>query len=255
MKISFQSVKISRIGLIATPCIAILLLALNFPISWASSLISNQSKCKLNLESPQGTIWSGNTSISLGNLINGNCSEKAFVTERIIWSTSCHLIKISCEVSITSTMLSKPGSILITTSKSTFSSNELSLPAKILQDLGAPWNTIKPEGQLTLTWGDLTLINNNFSGMVNLTITDASSQLSSVKPLGDYQINVSSLNTRSFEVKTLKGALEISGKGAVTGHGIEFTGEAIAKPEYKEALTGLLSVIGKTSNDVTKLQF
>lgn len=255
MKISFQSVKISRIGLIATPCIAILLLALNFPISWASSLISNQSQCKINLESPQGTIWSGNTSISLGNLINGTCSEKAFVTERIIWSTSCHPMKISCEINITSAMLSKPGSIFITPSKSTLSSNELSLPMKILQDLGAPWNTIKPEGQLTLAWGDLTLINNNYSGIVNLTITDASSQLSSVKPLGDYQINISSLNARTFEVKTLKGALEISGKGTLAGHGIEFTGEAIAKPEYKEALTGLLSVIGKTSNDVTKLQF
>lgn len=255
MKISFQSVKISRIGLIATPCIAILLLALNFPISWASSLISSQSQCRINLESPQGTIWSGNTSISLGNLINGICSEKAFVTERIIWSTSCHPMKISCEISITSAMLSKPGSIFIAPTKSTLSSNELSLPVKILQDLGAPWNTIKPEGQLTLAWGDLTLINNNYSGMVNLTITDASSQLSSVKPLGDYQINISSLNARTFEVKTLKGALEISGKGTLAGHGIEFTGEAIAKPEYKEALTGLLSVIGKTSNDVTKLQF
>jgi hypothetical protein len=56
-------------------------------------------------------------------------------------------------------------------------------------------------------------------------------------------------------VKTLKGALDISGKGSMTGHGIEFTGEAMAKPEYKDALTGLLSVIGKTSNGVTKLQF
>ncbi len=255
MKISFQSVNISRFGLIATLSIAILLIALNFPISWVSSIISKQSQCKINLESPQGTIWSGNTSISLGNLINGTCSEKAFVTERIIWSTSCHPLKISCEIIVTSSMLSKPGRILVTPSKSILSSNELSLPAKILQDLGAPWNTIKPEGQLTLTWQDLTIENKNYSGMVKLTITDGGSQLSSVKPLGDYQVNVSSLSTRSFEVKTLKGALEITGKGSLTGHGIEFTGEAIAKPEYKEALIGLLSVIGKTSNGVTKLQF
>ena len=152
-------------------------------------------------------------------------------------------------------MLSKPGYILISSAGSSINSNELTLPAKILQDLGAPWNTIKPEGQLILAWGDLTMSNKSLNGNMSLTISDASSQLSSVRPLGDYRVNINSLNTRSFEVSTLKGALDISGKGSMTGHGIEFTGEAMAKPEYKDALTGLLSVIGKTSNGVTKLQF
>jgi general secretion pathway protein N len=255
MKISFQHAKTGRIGIIVIPLIGASLLAFNFPISWASTLVTSKTNCAVNLESPQGTIWSGNTSISLGNSINGACAENSFVTERIIWSTSCNLLKISCEINLTSAMLSKPGRILISTSESSINSNELTLPAKILQDLGAPWNTIKPEGQLNLAWGDLTINNKNLSGMVNLTITDGTSQLSSVKPLGDYQVNVSSLNARTFEVKTLKGALEVTGKGSLTAHGIEFTGEAIAKPEYKDALTGLLSVIGKTSNGVTKLQF
>jgi len=255
MRISFQHAKISRIGMIAIPLIGVSLLALNFPISWASPVISSKTNCKVNLESPQGTIWSGNTSISLGNHLNGTCSDSAFMTERISWSTSCNLLKISCEINLSSAMLSKPGRILISPSEYSISSNELTLPAKILQDLGVPWNTIKPEGQLTLLWGDLTLSNKNYNGSVSLIFSDASSQLSSVRPLGDYRVNINSLNTRSFEVNTLKGALDIRGKGSMTGHGIEFTGEAIAKPEYKDALTGLLSVIGKTSSGVTKLQF
>ena len=255
MKISFQHNKTSRIGIIVIPLIGALLLAFNFPISWASPVVSSKTNCKFKLESPQGTIWSGNTSISLGNSINGTCAESSFVTERISWSTSCYLLKIRCEINLSSAMLSKPGRILINSSETSINSNELTLPAKILQDLGAPWNTIKPEGQLTFTWGDLTFNNKSLSGNMNLTINDASSQLSTVRPLGDYMINVNPLNTRLFEVKTLKGALDISGKGSMTGHGIEFTGEAMAKPEYKDALTGLLSVIGKTSNGVTKLQF
>jgi general secretion pathway protein N len=255
MKISFQHNKTSRIGIVVIPLIGAFLLAFNFPISWASPVISSRTNCKVKLESPQGSIWSGNTSISLGNSINGACAENSFVTERIIWSSSCNLFKISCEINISSAMLSKPGRILISPSDTSINSNELTLPAKILQDLGAPWNTIKPEGQLTLTWGDLTFGNKSRSGNMNLTINDASSQLSSVRPLGDYIINVSSLDNRLFEVKTLKGALDINGKGSMTGHGIEFTGEAMAKPEYKDALTGLLSVIGKTSNGITKLQF
>jgi general secretion pathway protein N len=255
MKISFQHSKISRIGIIALPLIGVFLLAFNFPISWASTLVTSKTNCTVNLESPQGSIWSGNTSISLGNSVNGACAENSFVTDRIFWSSSCNLFKISCEIKISSAMLSKPGYILISSAGSSINSNELTLPAKILQDLGAPWNTIKPEGQLTLAWGDLTMSNKSLNGNMSLTISDASSQLSSVRPLGDYRVNINSLNTRSFEVSTLKGALDISGKGSMTGHGIEFTGEAMAKPEYKDALTGLLSVIGKTSNGVTKLQF
>jgi general secretion pathway protein N len=255
MKISFQNSKTGRIGIIAIPLIGVFLLAFNFPISWASPLVASKTNCAVNLESPQGSIWSGSASISLGNSVNGACAENSFVTERIVWSSSCNPLKISCEINISSPMLSKPGRILITPSGSFIQSNELALPAKILQDLGAPWNTIKPEGQLSLAWGDLTFSNKSRSGNMSLTISNASSQLSSVRPLGDYIINVNSLNTSLFEMKTLKGALDISGKGSMTGHGIEFTGEAMAKPEYKEALTGLLSVIGKTSNGITKLQF
>jgi len=63
-------------------------------------------------------------------------------------------------------------------------------PASVLTGLGTPWNTVQPEGQLTLSTQGLHLdwISNRLlmTGNARLEATDLSSRLSTLKPMGSY---------------------------------------------------------------------
>jgi general secretion pathway protein N len=92
-------------------------------------------------------------------------------------------------------------------------------------------------------------------GQVNVDLINLKSALSTISPLGDYRITIDLSPISTFQVRTLKGVLEIKGQGQIRSNGIEFKGEAKALPENKESLIGLLSVLGKNQGDTTLLQF
>jgi general secretion pathway protein N len=204
------------------------------------------------------------------------------VTERFHWATSCKLFSLTCNTDIQFAALEQPQSILWGLSKSQIAANEIKLPANILEGLGNPWSTLRPRGELGARWTDIQLggieglgavngvlggANSPSSGVIRIIISNLTSPISPVKPLGGYEISANvadsgmnwTLSTTSGPL-LLKGQGEFSNKGGKSGSsgdskGMHFSGEANASPESKESLIGLLSLLGKKEGDTYRLKF
>jgi general secretion pathway protein N len=122
-------------------------------------------------------------------------------------------------------------------------------PAQWLTGLGTPWNTVQPEGQLSLSthglaaeWAAGRLL---LSGRAQLDALHMSSRLSTLKPMGSYRLTLSGGATSSLGLSTLEGALQLSGTGQWVGARLRFDGIASATPERLDALSNLLNIIGR----------
>jgi general secretion pathway protein N len=126
-------------------------------------------------------------------------------------------------------------------------------PAALLTGLGAPWNTLQPDGQLQLQTRSLQLHwaqgRMQMKGLVALQVQNMSSRLSPIKPIGSYQLQISGspegTPTPSLKLSTLQGPLLISGEGQWVGARLRFTGEASAQEGHETALNNLLNILGR----------
>jgi general secretion pathway protein N len=130
-------------------------------------------------------------------------------------------------------------------------------PAHLLTGLGAPWNTMQPEGNLVLVTQQLSLHvmpgQAGMQGQIKLTAENMSSTLSTLRPMGTYQVSLGKADATnsaasalpSLTLSTLSGSLLLSGQGQWQGQKFQFRGEASAVPEHADALSNLLNIIGR----------
>lgn len=247
------------------------------PVSWISGSLASQTACRVMLQQPVGTIWQGSAALAFSepNATEGGCRDPMSVTERFHWSTSCKLFSLTCNTDIQFAALEQPQSILWGLSKIQIASNEIKLPANILEGLGNPWSTLRPRGEMGARWTDIQLggfeglgailggADSPSSGVIRIIISNLTSPISPVKPLGGYEISANIADTgMNWTLSTtsgpllLKGQGELSNKGSNGGSkGMHFSGEANASPESKESLIGLLSLLGKKEGDTYRLKF
>ncbi len=140
----------------------------------------------------------------------------------------------------------------------------LRLPATALVTLGAPLNTLKPAGELALTWPALQLPYQQLpaSGqLLQLDWSDAGTSLSNVRPLGHYRVMLASDSAQiQVDLQTESGPFQLEGEGRWHPRsGFAFRGEGRPAPNADEAtvagLQTLLSGIGQRSGEATLLQF
>ena len=122
-------------------------------------------------------------------------------------------------------------------------------PAQLLAGLGTPWNTIRAEGLLALSsqamtaqwsFGRLTL-----QGQMQVDAKDMASRLSTLRPMGSYRFVVQGGEVPRLSLSTTQGPLQLGGNGQWTDGRLRFEGAATAAPEYQDALTNLLNIIGR----------
>jgi len=132
-------------------------------------------------------------------------------------------------------------------------------PAALLSGLGAPWNTLQPEGDLAIAPHQLSLQWRSgrwrTQGGVKITAHNMASRLTPLKPIGTYQVDITTATapTTGMDLKlsTVCGSLLLTGQGQWqgsgqgSGQGLRFQGEASAAPEHEAALNNLLSIIGR----------
>jgi general secretion pathway protein N len=153
-------------------------------------------------------------------------------------------------------------------------------PAAWLSGLGAPWNTLQLEGSLQLSSpGGLRWRQQGqraeIQGGLTLDVLNASSRISTLKPLGSYRLLLKgapmsdSRSTQAgdkappaqadLQLKTLQGALQLSGQGqcALLAHGVRFSfrGEASSSDSDLPLLSNLLNIIGRRQGNVALLSF
>ncbi|MGA8514812.1 MAG: type II secretion system protein N [Burkholderiaceae bacterium] len=225
-------------------------LAVFAPAAWLASGMAYASNGQVLLAQPRGTVWHGSAQLVLTG--GAQSKDATALPERVLWTLwpslrglRGELLPVCCSAQ-PALMLASPrwggGQLTVT-------ALHLNLPAQLLTGLGTPWNTLNPQGQLAVVADSLSVQwqqgHAQVEGSATIDLTNLSSPLSTLQPLGDYRVSLSGGATPTLELQTLQGALQLSGSGKWVGSRMQFTGEASAAPEREAALNNLLNIIGR----------
>lgn len=220
-----------------------------FPASWLAPLVERQTGGRLTLGDAQGTLWRG--SAFIGGAPGEGGSVTPLLPGRFVWKLSPLVLFGHVSLDLANPQaFSQPVHVEGSWSQWQLSPAELLLPAAGLAGLGAPLNTLAPSGILRLSWTTLELVRqaNTVSviGRTVLSMSDMGSRMSPVKPLGSYQLVMDWKGEQAqLVLTTVRGALLLSGSGALDNGRLRFAGQAEAANGYEETLGNMLNLLGQ----------
>jgi general secretion pathway protein N len=233
----------------AIAAVALTVLAF-LPATWLGSMVETQTGGRLTLGDAQGTLWRG--SAFLGGAAGANGAVTPLLPGRFAWKLSPMVLLGQVDLVLENPeALSQPVNVAGSWSEWQVSPAALVLPAERLAGLGAPLNTLRPSGSATLSWSTLQLARAGknavaVNGRTLLTLTDMGSVMAPIKPLGSYEMAMdwTGQNAR-LGLKTVRGALLLSGTGTLDQGRFQFSGQAQAAEGYEETLGNLLNLLGQ----------
>jgi general secretion pathway protein N len=236
------------------------------PAAWLADAVARASNGRVLLAEAEGSLWRGS---ALPVLTGGPGSKDAAVLpSRLDWSITPFFgglrLKLSqpCCIDPGLELEWRPGWNKVSIAVRPASGNVGHWPAAWLEGLGAPWNTLRPGGQLRLATQGLVLESQagvwQVHGRADLDWLQASSRLSTLEALGSYRIGLvgtpadgagdasaAKSGRPTLNLRTLEGALQLNGNGQWGERGLKFTGDARAAPGFEPALNNLLNIIGR----------
>ena len=237
----------SALGLIA----ATLVFA---PAAWLGTALSLSTQGRVVLNEPSGTVWNGSGQL----LLSGGLGSRDATTlpGRMHWRlkptpTLKFRILVDADCCTTQSI-----NVLLTPRLSGLTAevqpSQSTWPATLLTGLGAPFNTIDLQATrelntqlITLEWLNKQL---KLGGKASLDVIDASTRLSTLRPVGSYRLSFQGsqgASMPSLNLETLNGSLLLSGSGQLTGNRWRFNGEASAAPGFEAALNNFLDILGR----------
>ncbi|HEY0847702.1 MAG TPA: type II secretion system protein N [Noviherbaspirillum sp.] len=233
------------------------------PAAWMAAVVESQTGGRLTLGDAQGTLWNG--SAFIGGAPSGTDPVTPLLPGRFSWRLSplVFLGQVDLELE-NAEALSQPVRLTGSWNQWQVSPVAVSLPAERLAGLGAPLNTIRPSGQMRLSWTPLQLVRQGniveINGTMTLLMTDIASRLSPIKPLGAYQLIIDWRGRQAhLTLKSIKGPMLLSGNGTLTNGRLQFSGKAEAEEGYEDQLANLLNLLGQRrregDKDVIALEF
>jgi general secretion pathway protein N len=232
------------------------------PAQWAAQMVRKVSGDRVELAEADGTIWNGSATLVLASGGSGD-QARAALPDRLSW----HLSPWPLLVGTFDLTLRHPSALMAPVRISIYLDGRLQLgaatlrvPAAMLTGLGAPLNTVRPGGTISLHTDGVEVARGQCHGSVTAEWEHASSALTPVAPIGHYMLQTSgSYPGTRLELQTISGPLELAGSGTITEGGrLSFQG--IARPEAtadawtKSQLTGLISLLGRRDGDAAILR-
>lgn len=224
------------LGIAALLAAALTVVALA-PAAWLGDWLEANSRVRL-LDA-RGTVWSGSALVGLSD-----GRQTMLLPGRLAWELK--LASLSLE--LTHPAFGAPVAVSPRIGTVAIKAGRAEVPAVTLTAVGAPFNTLRPGGQLVATWTDAIVRREGFSGSMEIEWRDAQSALSTVVPLGTYRLRLTG-ETGRLELETVRGPLLLQGSGTVRGTRVSFKGLASAEPGMRPALAGLLGVLGPRMGD------
>jgi general secretion pathway protein N len=219
------------------------------PAAWLGPMVERQTGGRLTLGDAQGTLWRG--SAFLGGAAGEGGSVTPLLPGRFSWRLSPLVLfgQVSMELA-NEKALAQPVRITGSWSQWQVSAGELLLPAEGLAGLGAPLNTLAPSGVIKLSWNLLDIARQGqtvaVQGRTVLSLTDMGSRMSPVKPLGSYEVAMDWRGQQAdMALRTVRGALLLSGSGTLANGRLRFSGQASAADGYEDTLGNLLNLLGQ----------
>jgi general secretion pathway protein N len=219
------------------------------PAAWLGPMVERQTGGRLTLGDAQGTLWRG--SAFVGGAAGEGGSVTPLLPGRFSWRLSPLVLfgQVSMELA-NEKALAQPVRITGSWSQWQVSAGELLLPAEGLAGLGAPLNTLAPSGVIKLSWNLLDIARQGqtvaVQGRTVLSLTDMGSRMSPVKPLGSYEVAMDWRGQQAdMALRTVRGALLLSGSGTLANGRLRFSGQASAADGYEDTLGNLLNLLGQ----------
>lgn len=235
---------------LAAAALAVALTVLAFlPAAWLGQAVEKQTGGRLTLGDAQGTLWRG--SAFIGGAPGPSGAVTALLPGRFAWRLSPLALLGQIDLQLENPQaLSQPVQVSGSWSEWRVSPAALLLPAQGLSGLGAPLNTLAPSGTMRLSWTTLELVRAGAALAVNgrtvLSMTDMGSRMAPIKPLGSYELALDWRGQQAqLNLRTVSGALLLSGQGAIENGRFRFSGQAQAAQGYEETLGNLLNLLGQ----------
>lgn len=236
------------------------------PAYWLTHAIEQASGERVLLPDAQGTLWNGSAQWVLNEgplniAATANMTRPANTTSlptRVTWQLGPRLDWANLRLSLSATVASAcctPQPVHVDVSpmwrglRVQVSDHTSNWPASWLVGLGAPWNTVQPEGQMQLhttqlQWGQQAG-QEQLQGQAELQMQQFATRLSTLRPLGTYRLRVQGGDTIALTLDTLEGSLLLQGTGQLLNGRVRFNGEASAAPDAQAALSNLLNILGQ----------
>jgi general secretion pathway protein N len=225
------------------------------PARWlATALVWSDSP--LQLHNAEGTVWSGSGQPAFRSDRQGGTALPGRLawTLRPAWLPGGPALRTEWRMDC---CLSQPWAWRIQTDLHSVqvrpddldSTDALRIPAAVLSGLGAPWNTLQPQGQMELSTRGLDLRIGQqglqLQGALQLDAQSVATSLSTLRPVGSYRLTIEGGARPALTLSTLTGALQLRGTGTFYNQGLVFDGEATAQEGREDALSNLLNIIGQ----------
>ncbi|WP_322402155.1 type II secretion system protein N [Massilia luteola] len=235
---------------IALTVLTVLVTVLAFlPAAWLGPMVERQTGGRLTLGDAQGTLWRG--SAFVGGAPGEGGSVTPLLPGRFTWRLSPLVLFGDVSMDLANGQaLAQPVHVSGSWSQWQVSAGQLLLPAAGLAGLGAPLNTLALSGTIRLSWNLLDIARQGntvaVSGRTVLAMTDMGSRMSPIKPLGTYEMAMDWHGQRADVIlRTVSGALLLSGSGALENGRLHFSGQAAAADKYEDTLGNLLNLLGQ----------
>ena len=236
------------------------------PAHWLTQAIEQASGERVLLPDAQGTVWNGSAQWVLNEgplniATTPNTARSASTTSlptRVTWQLGPRIDWANLRINLSATLASAcctPQPVRVDISplwrglRVQVSDHTSHWPASWLVGLGAPWNTVQPEGQMQLHTTQLQWTQQadkeTLMGQAELQMQQLSTRLSTLRPLGSYRVRMQGGDTVALTLDTLEGSLLLQGTGQLLNGRLLFSGEASATPDAEAALSNVLNILGQ----------
>jgi len=252
-RLSFRFGWPSRIALLAC---ALMLVIAYFPIRWLSTNVEKMTNCQVVLLQSEGTIWKGSAQLGFSDIQSGasaTCHSPQVGSERFAWETQCSISNLKCKWIIQYANMARPFELTVHPRAITLASNQMELPANMIEVAGGLMRSLHLRGKLAIRWEDL-IWDSSPRGLVEVRFLNMASPISPVKPLGSYSLTFQLKQAVRLDVSTINGPLLLTANGIIEKGRLSLQGEATASPGSLDSLIGLLSIIGKKDGAVYRFK-
>ena len=236
------------------------------PAHWLTHAIEQASGERVLLQDPQGTVWNGSAQwvlnegpLNIATSINlARPASTTALPTRVTWQLGPRIDFSNLRLALSANVASAcctPQPVRVDVSplwrgvRVQVSDHTSNWPASWLVGLGAPWNTVQPEGQMQLQTTQLQWTQQagqeRLQGQAELQMQQLSTRLSTLRPLGSYRVRVQGGDTIALTLDTLEGSLRLQGNGQLQNGHVRFNGEASAATDAEAALSNLLNILGQ----------
>lgn len=228
-------------------------LAVFAPARWLAAGLAHATQQQVILSNPTGSVWRGSAQLVLTG--GAGSHDRASLPGRVSWTLAPGWKGLNAQV-LADCCTRQPVALAVQPLwggvQLGLARLQADLPAGLLEGLGAPFNTLQPQGRLSLASEGLSVRwlggRATLGGEADFTATDVSSRLSPLKPLGSYRVVIAGGDSPTLALSTLgQSPLRLSGSGQWVGSRLRFSGVAEAAPEHEVQLSNLLTLIGRRS--------